>query len=627
MPSWIPGPDDDDDDRFASWRDKIVNAFERVIPADEPEIDPGDLGLLLDWKRSYGDARFDCWRRSDLEEFLLDWCPAKLSATAEQVRSLPRSVALAAGFLADQGLLKAGSEPLEALVRHAIGLQDAFMTAMDDPANFGMAKSLFAGVDLDVDALIGGPSSEASLEDIVVGPVVLPDDRTLRRAALASPVVTAFVQLGDFFAAPGRLLTKSGNLKLVDARALVELLGTGDTFREPGDGEAWQTSTRSASQLPVLDHWKRWASEAGVLRSRQGRLVAVEAWRKRARKDPLHELLEGLHLLVDAGPLQSYRSWFTTPVLAALDSSVGPLLGRLLEAPQGHPYDDLVEQWTALLLEMRISEYFPGHLQHDFSQLVDVLDRVGVVLHHQAATSTTATGGHLRVGGSLALTPVGVRFAVDLLTEQGVTVQVVPAPEAQTVAGLVSLFTQVEPDAWWRSTTSWLDVQPDDTAALVALLSDLERADDPALVLAGLDSAPDEAVGRLVAALRHLVDASDPAAADLPLLAAAWLDRHGQLEGPEVDADAVIVGSLIALGRLAASSPELMIDALVTSDQAHDSYAFIQLVAQLLPPYAVELLEAMGQGHPDKAVAKAARKQLFRTRSRLVQQSRSGTRS
>lgn len=627
MPRWIPGPDDDDDDRFATWREEVVGEFGRAIPADEPEIDPFDFGLLLDWKRSYGDARFDSWRRSDLEEFLLDWCPAKLSATAEQVRSLPRSVALAAGFLADQGLLRAGSEPLEALERHAIGLQDAFMTAMDDPANFGMAKSLFAGVDLDLDALIGGTSAEDYVDDIVIGPVVLPDDRALRRAALASPVVTTFVQLGDFFAAPGRLLTKSGNLKLVDARTLVELLGTGDTFREPDGGEAWQTSTRSASQLPVLDHWKRWASEAGVLRPRQGRLVAVEAWRKRARKNPLHELLEALHLLTDAGPLQSYRSWFATPMLSALDSLVGPLLGRLLEAPQGHPYDELVEQWTSLLLEMGISEYFPGQLQHDFSQLVDVLDRVGVVVHHEAATSTTVTGGHRRVGGSLTLTPVGVRFAVDLLTEQGMTVQVVPAPEAQTIAGLVALVTQVELDAWWRSTTSWLDVQPDDTAALVALLSGLERADDPALVLAGLDSAPDEAIERLIPALRRLLGAADPAAPDLPLLAAAWLDRHQQLDGPEVDADAVIVGSLIGLGRLAASSPQLMIEALVTSDEAHDTFAFIQLVGQLLPPYAVELLEAMGHHHPDKTVAKAARKQLFRTRSRLEQQSRSATRS
>jgi hypothetical protein len=44
-----------------------------------------------------------------------------------------------------------------------------------------------------------------------------------------------------------------------------------------------------------------------------------------------------------------------------------------------------------------------------------------------------------------------------------------------------------------------------------------------------------------------------------------------------------------------------------------------------VPPHAVELLEVVGNRHPDKAIAKAARKQLFRTRSRLMQQAPRGT--
>jgi hypothetical protein len=43
-----------------------------------------------------------------------------------------------------------------------------------------------------------------------------------------------------------------------------------------------------------------------------------------------------------------------------------------------------------------------------------------------------------------------------------------------------------------------------------------------------------------------------------------------------------------------------------------------------VPPHAVDLLEVIGTSHPDKAVSKAARKQLFGTRSRLMQQALRG---
>lgn len=72
----------------------MVLDFERFVEPVDP-IDAGDLGLLLDWKRSYGDERLGRWRRVEIEQFLLDWCPAKLSATAQQVQSLPAAVALA----------------------------------------------------------------------------------------------------------------------------------------------------------------------------------------------------------------------------------------------------------------------------------------------------------------------------------------------------------------------------------------------------------------------------------------------------------------------------------------------------------------------------------------------------
>jgi hypothetical protein len=625
-------------------RDAMILDFERFLAPLGLNADPGDLGLLLDWKESYGDGRLGRWRRSELEQFLLDWCPAKLSATADEVRAMPATVALAMSFLAERGLLERGSDAVEQLTEYAVGLQAAFMAEMDDPANFGMAKSLFGGLDLDPDELTPAALDEAIArfnelpdaerhaltgadagffpDDIVIGPVVLPDERELRAAALASPALQAFVQLGDYFAAPGVPLTATGNLRLADARALVDLLGTDDVFREQGTQD-WQGSTRSASQLPGLDHWKWWASEVGVLRRRQGRLVAVEAWRKRARKDPLRELLDALHvLLLDAGPLQSYSWWWDSPVAAALDASVGPLLSRLLQTPDGLAYDDLLQEWRSLLERLGLRESYPGHLDGDFSRLFDILVRVGVVAHHDGALLERAYGSPVKSGGTVVVTPVGAAFAVDALREHGLTVEVVPEPSRQTVAGLTALVDKVEPEEWWDTLRAWLDAQPERGQQLGDLLIALERLEPLALLPVVLEAAPAILVDRLVPTMRQLALQPVETPGDLNLLAADWLARHAPLEGGEVDPDRVLVGAMVALGRLAAAAPALLVEALADSDHAHDLYAFLGLVGQRLPPHAVELLEALGQHHPDKGVAKAARKELFRTRSRLVQQSR-----
>ena len=639
MPGRLPGPDDDEG--FASVREQLVAEFAHVLPPDDADLDPGDLGLLLDWKRGYGDGRLDRWRREDLRSFLLDWFPAKVSAAADDVRGTPRTTAYALAFLAHQSLLGPGSDDLDVLLPYAIGLQDAFLAAMDDPANFGMAKSLFAGLDLGDDELTpesleaalarfnalpeaeraartGGPRPGPPLEEVVIGPVVLPDDESLRTAVRTSPVLTTFLRLGEYFAVPGRPLTKAGNFRLADARALVDLLGTGDTFRERGTGE-WAGSTRSASQLPVLDQWKWWAGQAGVLRVRQGRLVAVEAWRGRARKDPLREVLKALQLLVEAGPVRSERWWMASAGLEVLDASVGPLLSRLLVAPQGLDYSELVQEWRTMLVSIGVPEWYPGQVDRDVSALIDVLDRVGVVVHRDPSTTETDLGWKVRRGGSLVLSPVGLRFAVDLVQQEGLTVRVAPPPGSQTVKGLLELAAELEPETWWSLSVAWLAAQPDFDAALEPVLVGLEGADEPALLLSVLEHAPVDLLGRLVPTMRRLALTPAAGSNDLARLATVWVDQQGGFEPGEVDDQALLESGLVSLGRLASSSPELVTEALADGADGGDPYGFIQMVGQLMPPYAVELLEAVGNAYPDRKVAKAARKELFRVRSRLVQ--------
>ena len=46
----------------------------------------------MDWKYGYGDGALDRWRVADVDEFLFDWCPRKLSAAPEDCAGIPTAV-------------------------------------------------------------------------------------------------------------------------------------------------------------------------------------------------------------------------------------------------------------------------------------------------------------------------------------------------------------------------------------------------------------------------------------------------------------------------------------------------------------------------------------------------------
>lgn len=78
--------------------------------------------------------------------------------------------------------------------------------------------------------------------------------------------VRAFVSwVGD-----GRVLTPTGNLRIADARALVEVLDTGDLRQESARRVA------SSAELPMLGLIFALAAEARLVRAIRGRLVAVK---------------------------------------------------------------------------------------------------------------------------------------------------------------------------------------------------------------------------------------------------------------------------------------------------------------------------------------------------------------
>jgi hypothetical protein len=142
---------DDDEAGFERAREWLLHGFGRWLgetsrlsqeAADETV---SDASLALDWKFGYGDGHLGRWTAGEITEFLVGWCPRKLSASQENCAAIPGNTTLLTDYLAARGLLAQESATAAVLRAAATDATAAFIAEMGNPARFGMAKALFAG--------------------------------------------------------------------------------------------------------------------------------------------------------------------------------------------------------------------------------------------------------------------------------------------------------------------------------------------------------------------------------------------------------------------------------------------------------------------------------------------------
>jgi hypothetical protein len=245
------------------------------LSADETDETVGNAALALDWKWGYGDGHLARWRTSDVAEFLLEWCPRKLSVPQQRCHGVPVGLARLVEFLDMAAMLDAGSSPPPQLLETIDALTGEFIEAMGDSSQFGMAKSLFGaaaseGFDVTDPADIeqwmaefnARPEQERRriLPDSALGtrrrrpklpPVAMPSEEEVAASGAAAAILETFRRLAQHVG-DGRRLTQRGNLTLADARALIELLGTGDVMDDKIGDRTFKT--KSSAELPRLRH-------------------------------------------------------------------------------------------------------------------------------------------------------------------------------------------------------------------------------------------------------------------------------------------------------------------------------------------------------------------------------------
>ncbi|MGO4420444.1 hypothetical protein AB4Z54_17360, partial [Streptomyces sp. MCAF7] len=287
-----------DDEEFEAVAERLASRVEEWTRERDDVADAFVVQSALDYRHNgTADGRLGLWRASHVEGFLLDWLPRTLTVLPGQpVPDGPGSLLALLRYLDAVGLADPRGEGLTTLERAVSRAAGEFGARMADrtrwgPAKFWTVTAAEQGVDIMDQAAMAGFAEQARREKVPYDrdildaimtrhmtagpaqveraepqlPVTLPEEDVLRERAAAIPLIGQLAGLAGWAGSEGRELTKTGRLRLADARELVRTLDTGDQADQ----------VRTSAELPRLNLLFAWAKQARLIRVAKGRVYAV----------------------------------------------------------------------------------------------------------------------------------------------------------------------------------------------------------------------------------------------------------------------------------------------------------------------------------------------------------------
>jgi len=629
--------------RLENRRTALLSEFrtwlEGTKPADEVDELAADAETFLGWDLDYADAKLTQFDATDVDEYLLRWCPRKLSYPPADWMGVVDGLVAYLGFLGKSQNWTGSARQGEGVAAHARSRTEAFIEAMSDPSNFGMAKGMFmgpafSGADIDLtdpsslqaavdrynnlsfderkaltDPFMAGrpgmaaqpDTQEAALRSARAAfnmpPVRIPADEQVRASALASPLRIAVEGLRQYLQPKGVVLTATGNFKMADCRTLVELLHTGDAFQYGPEG--FVSQVRSMNHLRTLAFIFDVAAAAGATEIVGNRLWATAKW-------PDDEGLTAIELASVA------LSFETDAEIDGWYETVGPTLAGglpyLIAPALGYGVTLAIEEMMPLALSAVLDGPRPSWVteetahtmvRHALQRLMKVMDLTGVIS---------------LVDDTVAMTPFGTQFMVRYMRQQGFEVPEQPSLQSLSAEQVLATITDA---TVWSASQAWQDWQPDWTDeqrcqamvdALEAVPYELRTAHQRFGAFALLGEAPTPSVEP---ELRRLLDGpySGYALTELATRGRGDIDELSDILGvmlPWVDKcylDMKIDGAAAVIEP----ADELLADV---------GPGVLQVLSRLPIAEAAEVLSAIGSTHPSKQVAKLARTEVHKWRSR-----------
>ncbi|MEK7295615.1 MAG: hypothetical protein AAB018_03685, partial [Actinomycetota bacterium] len=577
----------------------------------------------------------------DVEEILLGLYPAKVMLDAAEIVDVPKGFAALLRFL---GLDRPGHEPpFEVLGELAERLASRFHAAMNDEDNWSFGKRMWStamaeGVDLDNEAALGQwvegfnqrsigerdqilgrlPVPPPGVGSPLIGslpPVVLPSDDELRTMASRTVVVRRLIQLVDYVGA-GRAVTDKGNLKVADGKELVALLGTDDRIDTVIGDRVFKT--KSSEEFADVDFTYRLALAANML-AVDGRKLVPGPNASRCPDAPL-DICYGafLVLLQLVGPTQHhYRrhvygwDWFAEE----LDRLLASMMLELYRRRDPYAIDELVEwAWHDLNATFDLSdvptdklEFHRGLVDWSLRRALDRLTELGVVIIADETSIPTQYGGNERSGGTVRLPPLGL-WAVQRMLSRITNAPVVGALRSSSAPELLRAAADLPEDIARAEIDAWIEHHGDHAAGeLCAAIRDADET-GRGLAFRGLLHIGTDAAAA-VAAL-----ADDP---ELAPFVTVWRVDTFTASPEEMDRSGDPEGWI----RLLHTVLELWGPQAAAAAWAGPAAGVSGIDAMLNTAWRVkgqrteDVLAAIGGHHPDKHIAKAARKAMFKHRS------------
>ncbi|WP_129309792.1 hypothetical protein [Streptomyces sp. L2] len=463
-------------------------------------------------------------------------------------------------------------------------------------------------------------------------PVRLHPEAELARAALSTPLLSRAARLARW-AGPGTRVDAGGGLVEEQLPAAAEELGlTGDDAAAYAS-EAWRVAL-DAGLVEIADEETGTVAAGPELARLTGGsphdvLAVWLAGLETVVADATVPDLDGLAEVLEEGGEVDFSSLDWDPEAEAefLDGVLGnlylltvsedgpgespvplPALAASMIVPSdmGEPTNDVLEQVSDAM--MRLDDQFrmlepAGLVEY---QPVDEALMADADEEPAAPVDDTDVARY----GMVRLTPLGLYGLRARLLEAGVEAPAVGELAEKGADALLSGTARFGQSAAQAETEQWL-TRREPLAAAAELLAAARGADigaplrrlrcQQALSLVGAEAEP---------ALRDVLD--DP---ELGGLARVWLSERGTPDVPAPSEQLVFwltIDTIAAQLAAEGNSEELQ---LLVEGLAGQHSGFFAVAWRVDHPATADVLEAMGRLHPDKKVAKEARKAAFKARS------------
>ncbi|WP_219471875.1 hypothetical protein [Nonomuraea rhizosphaerae] len=541
-----------------------------------PESDPELVGPAALWHRLAFSQDLGVWKRADLRNLLLDRMPKVVEDPDAAADGMLPALDAYLTFLSQTGRLTEGSDSLSDLQAELDDVEDDFVELMED---------LIDDTDGDDDEEEVGDLGDfepfadalADLDTIRLRP-----DSELAAAAREVPLIAQARDLALWVGSGRRV----GEDTLLSDDEVAEALTAVGLSRPETDGSL-------AEAVPQL--WNVWnlAVDLEFLEPGEANTVAVQddtsEWPFDDDEDVLDAWMLGLHSVDYGDPELADED--LTMALAGLTRGV---LVRLLLAGGSRDLDELGQELAEAAAEL--------------DELgADAWEAAGDPL--TGAVQWLAGYGMVSVADrTVSLTPLGTEGIVHLVDDSDIEVDARPAIESMSAHELLALSAELPEEEADAEFADWMRLREPAKAAEELLEAAAEDESDALIRVQAasvVGTLGEAAIPAWQAALKQ---------SSLRPYAATHLSQLGVEGAPEPTQDdthwlildmwtiSAGLGRSEFIGSLRDIGPELL-------------NSLLEVIWKIPHSHVEELLDLISQVHPDKQVAKAARRALFKARS------------